>query len=296
MGSNLRRNLGGSDAPTVHAIGFGAMELSIVGRPSEDEAIRTIHAALDAGMTLMDTANVYGLDDSDIGHNERIIGKALNAYAYDTSGVTVATKGGCTRPKGQWERDGRPEMLKVACEKSLEALGVEAIELYQLHAPDTKVSFEESVGALEQLRQAGKIQFIALSNVTLDEVKNAQAITLITTVQNRYSPFFWERDSERGVLEHCAKERIGYLAYSPVGGERLSKNLAAQVAVASVAKRHGVSAHVVILAWLLTKSPVVIPIPGTKSADHAKDNASAAGLTLTVEDIKILEGAVFSNA
>lgn len=293
--NNLRRNLGGSDAPTVHAIGLGGMPMSTVDRPSEDQSIKTIHAALDAGMTLIDTANVYCLDETDIGHNERLIAKALESYPYDTSGVVVATKGGCTRPKGGWDRDGRPEHLKAACEASLEALGRDTIELYQWHAPDTKVPFEDSIGALEALRQAGKVQYLGLSNVTVDQIKTAQQLTEVTTVQNRFNPFFWEAQ-EAGVLDYCTKERIGYLAYSPVGGGRLNKKIAVHPAANAVAKRRNASPHAVILAWLLTKSPVVIPIPGARTPDHAKDSASAAGLALTPEDLKELESATFDKS
>src|SRR5207245_2104807 len=151
---------------------------------------RTLHAALDAGMTLIDTADVYCLDDDDIGHNERLIARALAGWTGDRSGVIVATKGGLTRPRGSWQRDARPERLRAACDASLAALGVERIDLYQLHAPDDAVPLADSVGALADLRAAGKIRWVGLSNVAVEEIDEARGIVPVTTVQNRMSPFF----------------------------------------------------------------------------------------------------------
>jgi len=293
--NHVRRNLGGANAPTVYAVGLGGMPLSLRGRPDEAQAIQTIHAALDAGVTLIDTADVYGLDHTDLGHNERLIAKALTSYPYDTSGVVVATKGGCTRPHGGWACDGRPEHLMAACEASLKALGVETIDLYQLHAPDVRVPWEDSVGTLVKLQQAGKIRMIGLSNVTVNHIMRARRVGEITTVQNRYNPFFWQ-DREPGVLEYCTQERMGYLAYSPLGGGRLHQKLNHHPTVGAVAKRRGATPHAVVLAWLLTKSPMLIPIPGARTPEHARDSASAAGLELTEEDIKELEAAEFSAA
>jgi len=163
-----RRRLG-RDAPLVSAVGYGGMHLSIQDRPPEEQGIRVIHAALDAGVTLIDTADVYCLDNQDIGHNERLVARALGSWQGDRDQVTVATKGGVTRPAGRWDTDGRPQHLRAACERSLKALGVERLDLYQLHAPDPKVPLAESVGALGELKQEGKIRWIGLSNVSVAE-------------------------------------------------------------------------------------------------------------------------------
>ncbi|HEY8558403.1 MAG TPA: aldo/keto reductase, partial [Actinomycetes bacterium] len=165
------RRLGGLQ---VSAIGLGEMPLSLAGRPDEAQAVRTIHAALDAGVTLIDTADAYCRDESDFGHGERLIAKALAAWSGDRDQALVATKGGHTRPGGSWEVDGRPEYLRQACEASLERLGVEAIGLYQFHRPDPKVPFTESVGALAELRAAGKIRLAGLSNVSIDQISQAR--------------------------------------------------------------------------------------------------------------------------
>jgi len=245
-------------------------------------------------MTLIDTADAYCLDDHDTGHNERLIAKAVQSYPGDISQVIVATKGGCIRPDGAWKRNGRPDHLIAACEASLKALRVSAIDLYQLHAPDVDVPLADSVGALEKLRRAGKIRWIGLSNVNKDEIKTAQSISPITTVQNRYNPFFWEQ-SLQGALAYCTEQGIGYLAYSPVGGGRLNKKLYDHETAKTVAKKHGASPHAVILAWLMTKSSVIIPIPGARTPEHAQDSAKAAALTLTPEDLAQLEQTEFSK-
>src|SRR5882762_7573358 len=170
----------GPDGPIVTRIGFGAMHLSLAGRPSEAESIRTLHAGLDAGITLIDTANVYCVDDNDIGHNERVIAKGLAQWKGSARDqIVVATKGGLRRPGGAWTRDGRPESLRASCEASLKALGREQIELYQLHAVDPKVPIADSVGELARLREQGKIRHVGLSNVSVKEIERARGIVPI---------------------------------------------------------------------------------------------------------------------
>lgn len=270
------------------------MPLSIQGRPDEKIAIRVIQAALDAGMTLIDTADVYCLDDADIGHNERLIARALDTWSGDSDSVIVATKGGLTRPQGRWQRDARPDRLRAACERSLAALEVERIDLYQLHAPDPAVPFTDSVGALAELQREGKIRWIGLSNVTVTEIKQAEATAPVVTVQNRLSPFFREALRD-GVLEYCTKRRIGFLAYSPVGGGRLNKRLADHPVVAPIAARHSVSAHAVVLAWVLAQSDSVIAIPGARTVAHAVDSVSSAVTELSEGEMRAIDGAHFST-
>jgi aryl-alcohol dehydrogenase-like predicted oxidoreductase len=271
----------------VGAVGLGAMPLSLAGRPDEAGAMRTIHAALDAGVTLIDTADAYGLGGSELGHNERLVAKALAAWPGGRDKVLVATKGGHTRPGREWGLDGRPEYLRQACEASLRALGGEAIGLYQLHRPDPKVPFTESVGALAELRAAGKVRMVGLSNVRVDQIEQARRIVEVASVQNEFSPRF--RRSE-GELAYCAAHRIAFLPWSPLGGIGRGGLLGQRhAAFAEVAGRHGVSPQRVALAWELAKAPVVIPIPGARRPESIVDSAAAATLRLDDRDLARLD-------
>ncbi|HZA82800.1 MAG TPA: aldo/keto reductase [Actinomycetes bacterium] len=278
------RRLGGLQ---VSAIGLGEMPLSLAGRPDEAQAVRTIHAALDAGVTLLDTADAYCRDDSDFGHGEGLVARALAAWSGDRDRVLVATKGGHTRPGGAWDLDGRPEYLRQACEASLKALGVEAIGLYQFHRPDPKVPFAESVGALAELKAAGKVRMVGLSNVSVDQIAQARQLVEVAGVQNEFSPRF--RRSE-GELAWCAAQRIAFLPWSPLGGIGRGRDLGGRHrAFAEVADRHAVSAQQVALAWQLAKSPVVIPIPGATRPETITDSAAATGLRLSRDDLARLD-------
>ena len=278
------RRLGGLQ---VSAIGLGEMQLSLAGRPDEAQAFRTVHAALDAGVTLIDTADAYCIDESDTGHGERLVAKALAAWPGDRDRVLVATKGGHTRPGGRWEVDGRPEHLRQACEASLRALGVEAIGLYQLHRPDPKVPFAESVGALAELKAAGKVRLVGLSNVSVDQINQARQLVEVASVQNEFSPRF--RRSE-GELVFCAAQRIAFLPWSPLGGSHQSRDLGGRHrAFAEVADAHGVSPQQVALAWELAKAPVVIPIPGASRPETITDSLAAAGLRLSDDELARLD-------
>jgi aryl-alcohol dehydrogenase-like predicted oxidoreductase len=278
------RRVGGTP---VGAIGLGAMPLSLAGRPDEARSIRTIHAALDAGVTLIDTADAYCLGGSEVGHNERLVAKALASWPGGRHRVLVATKGGHTRPGREWGLDGRPEYLRQACEASLRALGVEAIGLYQFHRPDPKVAFVESVGALAELKAAGKVRLIGLSNVSVDQVRQARQLVEVASVQNEFSPRF--RRSE-GELAWCAAERIAFLPWSPLGGIGRGRDLGGRHrAFAEVADRHGVSPQQVALAWELAKAPVVIPIPGATRPETITDSTAAATLRLSGADLARLD-------
>jgi aryl-alcohol dehydrogenase-like predicted oxidoreductase len=278
------RRLGGLQ---VSAIGLGEMPLSLAGRPDEAQAVRTIHAALDAGVTLIDTADAYCRDQSDFGHGERLVAKALAAWSGDRDRVLVATKGGHTRPGGSWDLAGRPEYLRQACEASLERLGVEAIGLYQFHRPDPTVPFTESVGALAELRAAGKVRLVGLSNVSVDQIRQARELVEVASVQNEFSPRF--RRSE-GELAWCAANRIAFLPWSPLGGIGRGRDLGGRHrAFAEVAEGHGVSPQQVALAWELAKAPVVIPIPGSSRPETILDSAAAASLRLTADELARLD-------
>ncbi|MSR06136.1 MAG: aldo/keto reductase [Gemmatimonadetes bacterium] len=291
----------GPGAPAVSAIGFGGMPLSIAGRPPEDRAIRAVHAALEAGMTLIDTADVYCLDDNDIGHNERLIAKALKQWTGNKEGIVVATKGGLTRPGGSWERVNDPAHLRKACDRSLKALGVERIDLYQLHAPLPGSSIAETAEVLAELKTAGKIRWVGLSNVSVSEIEQARKVVDVATVQNRLSPFFRESLEpgflrEPSVVEHCRTQGVGFLAYSPVGGGRLNLKLPGLPVIATIAKRHNATPHSVVLAWVLAQGPTVIPIPGGRTVEHVKDAAGAADLDLTPAELEEIAKTQFSRA
>lgn len=271
------------------------MPLSLDRRPDADTAVEVIHASLEAGVTLIDTADVYCLDDSDVGHNERLIARALREWRGAAGAVLVATKGGLHRPGGRWERDARPERLREACEASLNALGKETIDLYQLHAPDPQVPFADSVGALAELQSEGKIRRVGLSNVSVSEIAEARTIVPVTSVQNRLSPFFREALRD-GVVRYTADHGIGFVAYSPVGGGRLHRKLPGHPTVARVAREVGASPHAVVLAWVLRIAPNVLVIPGARTAEHAIDAARATSVVLDDEQAAALDAAEFSTA
>jgi aryl-alcohol dehydrogenase-like predicted oxidoreductase len=276
---------------TVSAIGLGAMPMSIEGRPDEQRSIRTIHAALDAGVTLIDTADAYHSRAGETGHNERLIAKALASYPGDTSGVLVATKGGHLRPgDGSWRLDGSPEHLRAAAEASLKALGVDAIGLYQFHRPDPKVPYEDSIGALRELLDAGKIRLAGISNASIGQIDTARRVLgegNLASVQNEFSPDFRSSEAE---LRHAAAHGIAFLPWSPLGGIGSAGLLGARhTAFAEVAGAHGVSPQQVTLAWMLAKAPVVIPIPGASRPESITDSARAAGLVLTGGELSYLD-------
>lgn len=285
----------GPGGPAVSAVGYGGMHLSIQDRPPEAQGIEVIQAALDGGVTLIDTADAYCLDQHEVGHNERLIARTLRGWPGDRSRIVIATKGGVVRHDGRWDTDGRPGHLRSACDRSLQALGVDCIHLYQLHAPDPQVPFEESVGALAELRSAGKIRLVGLSNVSVQQIQAAETIIPIASVQNRLNPFFREALAG-GVVHHCAERGIGFLAYSPTGGGRLNRKLPTHPVLQPMAARLGVSAHAIVLAWALAQSPNVIVIPSARTVAHARDSRTAADLTLSAEDLTSIDRAEFSRA
>ncbi len=276
----------GNTGIRVFAIGLGAMPLSLAGRPPRERAEAVIDAALDAGLTFIDTANCYCVDDHDIGHNERLIRDALRCR--HAAGVTVATKGGLTRPDGRWERDGRPSSLQAACEQSLQDLGLETIPLYQLHAPDPAVPFTDSVGALARLRDAGKIAHVGLSNVDIPQLEAARAIVPVASVQNRCH-VLCRRDLDNGLVDYCRQHGITYIAYSPVGGGNGHKRLPGVAALTEIARAHAASVYCVALAWLLHKGEHILPIPGASRTTSILDSVKAASLKLTGADVTSID-------
>jgi aryl-alcohol dehydrogenase-like predicted oxidoreductase len=290
----------------VTAIGLGGARIALSPViPDERSAIRMVHAALDAGVTLLDTADVYS-PRLGAGYSESVFGRAVRAWAGGRDDVLIATKGGkYWGPDGRVRVDGRPEYLARACDASLRALGTDVIDLYQFHEPDPAVPYEESIGALTGLRAAGKIRQIGLSNVGVDLIRRAVALTPVASVQNRLGPDHRDGGGEIGL---CADLGIAFLAWGPLGGLRGGADGAGAAGAAGaagragyarfarVARRHGVSAERVAIAWELALSPAVIPIPGATRPETILDSVRAAGLVLTAGDLEILGGVTAGTA
>ncbi len=269
----------GGDLP-VNRMGFGAMRLTgpgIWGEPADpDECRRVLRRALDLGVNLIDTADAYGPEVS-----ERLIAEALYPYPED---LVIATKGGLTRPgPGRWNPNGRPDHLRKACEGSLRRLRINQIDVYQLHRPDPRVPLEESVGALVQLKAEGKIRHIGLSNVTVDQLERAEKLTPIVSVQNRYS--LLDRTSE-SMLEVCSQEGIAFIPWNPLEAGKLTQPGGA---VSEIAGRDHATPGQVVLAWLLARSPAMLPIPGTSKLSHLDENLAAVALRLAPADLAELD-------
>ncbi|HVT02634.1 MAG TPA: aldo/keto reductase [Thermoanaerobaculia bacterium] len=284
----------GKTGRSISVVGFGGMPLSIQGRPSEEQAEETLGAALDNGTNFVDTADVYCLDDDDIGHNERLIASIVD-HRGDRDQIMVATKGGFRRPRGEWTRDGSPKRLREACEASLRALKTDRIFLYQLHAPDPNVSFEKSVETLAALRDEGKIEYVGLSNVSVEQLHAAQQIVDITSVQNRLNPYFREALEEK-IVSECDSQQITFLAYSPLGGKRLSRKIPTFDVLEKIAKKRGVSTAAVTLGWVRAQGKSVVPIPGASTPEHALDSAHAAAVKLGAEEVEEINSSEFSRA
>lgn len=263
----------------VNRLGFGAMRITgegIWGEPENPEEARAVlKRAVELGINLIDTADSYGPDVS-----ERLIGETLYPYPED---LVLATKGGLLRDgPGQWRPDGRPEHLREACEGSLKRLKVERIDLYQLHRIDSRVPAEESLGVLAELREEGKIHHVGLSEVSIEEIQRAREIVPIVSVQNRYN--LTDRGSE-DVLDFCEREGIGFIPWFPLATGDLARPGGA---LDEIAARHDASPGQVALAWLLWRSPVMLPIPGTSSVEHLEENVAAASLDLGEEEFAAL--------
>jgi len=275
---------------TVSEIGLGGMPMSIEGRPEEARSIATIHAALEAGVTVIDTADAYLLEPGETGHNERLIASALSSYGGDTSSVLVATKGGHLRPgDGSWTIDSSPAHLREACEASLRALGLEAIGLYQLHRPDPEVDYADSLGAMRLLHDQGKVRMVGVSNATIAQIRQAQQIIgdALVSVQNQFSPAYRSSEDE---LRYCGEQGLAFLPWSPFGGISKAGELGSSFAAfAEIAGTYDVSPQRVCLAWLLAKGRHVVPIPGASRPETITDSAQAGSLQLTDEELAHLD-------
>lgn len=271
---------------TVSALGLGAMPLSTKDpRPSREGAVGVVHAALDAGVTLLDTADAYSRDESEFGHNEELVAEALASYGGGTDEVLVATKGGHTRSGTSWGLNGSPAYLRRACEDSLRRLGVDAIGLYQFHRPDPATPWEESMGALRELADDGLVRMVGISNADVAQIDAARAIVgdAFVSVQNQFSPG-WRSSADE--LVHCAAHGLAFIPWSPFGGVGAAGSLDSTApAFAELAAELDVSVYRVTLAWHLAQADVVVPIPGASRAASIQDSAAAAELRLTPEQL-----------
>ena len=266
---------------------IGCMRLSTNADRDETRAVAVIHAALDAGVRLVDTADAYCIDAADTGHNERLIARALAAWSGDAAQVRIATKGGLIRPDGRWEADGRARALTAACEASLRALDLSRIPLYQLHAPDPRVPLATSVRALQALRTRGLIESVGLCNVTVAQIEEARRITDIVSVQVELS--LWQEGNVLGgVVDYCATHGILLLAYRPLGGPDHRRRVASDPILTRVAGDHAATPFEIALAALSDLSPVVLPIPGPGRVETARSAARASRIVLTDHDRALL--------
>src|SRR5207249_4712550 len=276
--TNLTWQLGG-DLP-VTRLGFGAMRITGEGiwgwPPDRENALKVLRRAVELGVNLIDTADAYGPETSEL-----LIAEALHPYP---KGLVIATKGGLTRPgPGQWVPNGRPEHLKQAVEMSLKRLRLDRIDLYQLHTVDRKVPMEASLGALKEMQDVGKIRHVGLSNVDPEEIERARKILPIVSVQNQYNI---ENRKSENVLVYCEKKSLGFMPWFPIGG---SRGLKPDNALERAAKTRGASVVQVALAWLLERSPVMLPIPGTSSIAHLEENVAAAAIKLNPAEWKAID-------
>lgn len=267
-------------------IGLGAMPLSITGRPSEAIAIDVIQKFIDLGGNFIDTADVYGLDDTDRGHNEKLIRKALGQKLSDN--IILATKGGATRPDGGWGmRGGHPKKLRQACEQSLGNLKIDQHQLYYLHGPDPDVPLAESLGELVRMREEGKIKQIGIANIDLDQLKIALETTEIYAVQNRCNPFC-KGDLKNGLIEFCKNNSILYVPYCPLGGWADHAKLASSNLFEPLTQKYSVTSYRICLSWLRQLGKHVIAIPGMDNENQVVENLSAVDLTLDSNDMDVI--------
>lgn len=273
----------------ISAIGLGAMPLSLSDRPSESDAIAVIHQALDLGVTLIDTADAYCKDESDKHHNESLIAKALQKYSGDTSEVTVATKGGLMRPRGNWTRNGNPDHLRKTIRESYAILGgSKAIALWQYHAPDPNYTIEEALTPVREAVESGLIRYVGVSNFSVEQIQQARQLVELVSVQNQFNP--WHRQPEfDGVLDYCEQEGLIFFPWSPLGGISRVNRLQDIQVIAELAQERGVSVYQIVLGWLRGKSPCVVPIPGASHISSIEDSVKAVEFELTPEEIERID-------
>ena len=279
----------GKSGVFTSAIGLGGMPMSVYDRPTESQSINVIHRALDLGITFIDTADSYCKDESDKHHNERLIHKALQTYSGDTSNIIVATKGGLMRPNQSWTRNGNPEHLRETIRVSFEAFGGnKPIDIWQYHSPDPDYTIHASLTPAKEAQEAGMINNIGVSNFSVEQIEQARDVVDIVSVQNQYSP--WQRQPEMdGVLEYCQNEGLTFLPWSPFGGRRRHDNLTDIAAITKLAGEKNVSVYCIVLAWLRSKSPCILPIPGASKTSSIEDSVKAVDIKLSQAEIQTID-------
>ncbi|MBW4635504.1 MAG: aldo/keto reductase [Iphinoe sp. HA4291-MV1] len=279
----------GKTGVSVSAIGLGAMPMSLSTRPPESQSIDVIHRALDLGITFIDSADSYSKDESDKHHSERLIHQALQSYNGDVSHVVVATKGGLMRPNGNWTRNGNPQHLRETIRISFEALGGDKpIDVWQYHSPDPNYTIEESLAPAKEGVEAGMIRFVGVSNFSVQQIKRARDMVNIVSVQNQYNPWYRQPEFD-GVLEYCENESLTFLPWSPFGGRRRHQGLEDFSAIAKLAQEKGVSVYCIVLAWLCSKSPSILPIPGASKISSIEDTVQSVNIKLSDDEVQRID-------
>ncbi|WGV28763.1 aldo/keto reductase [Halotia branconii] len=279
----------------ISVVGLGGMPMSLSKRPPESQAIETIHRALSLGITLIDTADAYCLNESEKHHNEKLIHQALQQYDGDTSRIFTVTKGGFTRPNGEWVVNGNPDYLRQSIQDSFEALGGDKpIDLWLYHSPDPKYSIKESLTPAKEALAKGIIRFVGVSNFSVNQIKQAREVVDIVAVENQYN--LWHRNSEfNGVLEYCEQEKLTFLAWSPLGGfagKRRTSDLDSIAILKELAAAKGVSTYCILLAWLRAKSPAIVPIIGARRPSSIEDSANSISVQLSDEEVQQMNNSV----
>ncbi|MEM7726396.1 MAG: aldo/keto reductase [Cyanobacteria bacterium P01_A01_bin.45] len=273
----------------VSAIGLGAMPMSVYNRPPESQSVKVIHKALDLGITFIDTADSYCKDESDKHHSERLIHKALQTYKGDTTQVILATKGGLIRPDEKWLLLGKPEHLRETIRVSFAANGGnKPIDIWQFHAPDPNYALKDSFAPVKEAVNDGLIRFVGVSNFSVEQIKRARDILDIISVQNQYSPFHRQPESD-GVLEYCENNGLTFIPWSPFGGRRRHQNLSDMAVLSELSQDKGVSVYCIVLAWLRAKSNCILPIPGASKVSSIEDSVNALKLKLSPQEVQNID-------
>ncbi len=290
----MKQRILGKSGLSVGEIGLGGMPMSVRReRPAESErdSIATLVRAAELGMTLWDTADAYCIDDTEVGHNERLFAKAKAALPLDLrEKIVIATKAGHIRPGGQWVTDGRPEHLRAALDASLLALGTDCLDLWQFHRPDPKVPYADSMGVFADAKAAGKVKFVGISNASVAQIEEAVSIVEVVSVQNQFSPTH-RAPEQNGVLDKCRELGLAFLPWSPLGGMGGAKTIGDGDALGILAKELGISPQRVVLAWYLAKTEMMIPIPGASRVASVSDSALGGDVVLTAEQLASLDAA-----
>jgi aryl-alcohol dehydrogenase-like predicted oxidoreductase len=282
----------GNSAVTVSPLGLGTSLLGMRGKPSEEQAIATIHRALDCGITLINTSDAYCVDESDKHSTEKLVCRALSQYSGDICNVIVATKGGYNRPNEDWIANGNPDYLRQTIDESLAALGGEKpIDLWLLHCVDPNYSLKQSLIPVKEAIANGQVRYAGVSNCSLEQIKRARDIVDIIAVENQLS--LWHRKNEvNGVLKYCEQENISFFAWGVLGGgggKRRTKSLAQLPILSEVAQKKNVSVHCILLSWLQSKSPIIVPLVGAIQPREIEDSAKYVDIKLSQEEIKRID-------